>query len=182
MGKTVVVFAPGESLTLRQTEAVRGIYQAVAVCDAYRLAPWSDALVANDAAWWENRPKALKFAGRKFSANDVSGVEKIPPFEHVVFRGSSSGVIGVLQAWRMGAARILLVGFDNRGTHFFGAHDAPLKNTTSGRYAVFATQFETLKMFLANKGVQIMNCTPGSALNCFDRANLEDCLPQAIAA
>ena len=54
---------------------MRGRCHAVAVSNAYTLAPWVYALVSNDAAWWINNPDARKFAGRKFAGATVNDVE-----------------------------------------------------------------------------------------------------------
>jgi hypothetical protein len=166
---TFAVLATGPSLTAEQVDKVRGL-RVVAVSDAYRLALWAEALVSADKAWWlHHRPE---FAGRRFSALRVPGMdtellEGLP-------MGTNSGLRAVELAVQLGATRVLLLGFDLGGTHFFGEHPAPLKNTNllPGRFEVFKAQFASYKP----RGVEIINCTPGSALTCYPKADLDACL------
>lgn len=149
-------------------DTVQGQCRAIAVCDAYRLAPWADALVSQDAAWW--REKAPVFAGRRFCGHQWPGTECLPPtaeFES----GSNSGLQGMRVARDVfGATRILLLGFDMRGTHYFGRHKPPLPNTSEGRFQAHIRQFQKWR------GPEVINCTPGSALTQFPTANLADVL------
>jgi len=180
---TFVLFAPGESLTQAQCDFVRGRCKTIAVSDAYRLAPWADALVANDAAWWKARPDAKTFAGLRFSANpNVDCVEQVKKFEHVIGRGSNSGLLAMWVARMLGAKLIVLVGYDMKGTHFFGPHTGGLWNTTPEQFATFQTYFEALKKLLDKEGIEVMNCTPKSALKCFRKSNLEAVLGHSQVA
>lgn len=160
------VLAPGPSLTSAQADAVRGCY-TVAVSDAWRLAPWAQELCSADAAWWHANPDAMGFQGlRKCCApyfQDVPGVTRSEEPS-----GLNSGLFGLQCAVRAGAAKVLLLGFDMQGSHFFGPHPAPLKNTTLERFAQFRQQFARFRA----PGVDVVNCTPGSALEFFRRGEL----------
>jgi hypothetical protein len=147
-------------------DAVRGRCRVIAVSDAYRLAPWAEVLVSSDRGWW--RLHKPEFEGRKLSGVPVDGIEQAPG--HV--SGSNSGLIAIKVAVSMGAKRILLLGFDMGGSHFFGPHPAPLRNTTAERFEVFKRQFREYQP----KGVEIINCTPGSALECYPKMDLEQAL------
>lgn len=57
------VLATGPSLASEDVERVKGRFHVIAVSDAFRLAPWADALVSADAAWWKAHPDAKDFAG-----------------------------------------------------------------------------------------------------------------------
>jgi hypothetical protein len=48
-----------------------------------------------------------------------------------------------------------------RGSHFFGNHPAPLRNTTAKRFTAHIAQFKGWY------GPKVINCTPGSALKAF---------------
>jgi hypothetical protein len=100
-------------------------------------------------------------------------VERFPSADH----GSNSGLLGCQVAVSMGAKTILLCGFDMKGSHFFGPHQAPLKNTQPARFEVFHRQFARFRP----RGVEILNCTLGSALTCYPRAELNACLPELAA-
>lgn len=142
----------------------------IAVNTAYELAPWADALAANDISWWRKNPQAKEFAGRKYSGNVISGVERITsPF---IGPQSSSGVLGIVATEFIAALRgetletIELHGFDNHGTHYFGPY-TDLRNTKPERFAVFEQQLAALGQSMKKRGVRIVNKTPGSALTCF---------------
>lgn len=169
---TWAVLATGPSLTVEQVDAVKHL-NVVAVSDAYRLAPWAKAIASTDAAWWKANPDALKFEGWKFGAfpsfRPVPGVERFNADTH-----TNSGLLGLMVAVSLGAKRILLLGFDMKapGKHFFGEHKPPLKSTKPARMEAFKKQFANYRP----RGVEIVNCTPGSALKAYPSRNLEDCL------
>jgi hypothetical protein len=168
-----VVMATGPSLTADAVDSIRGKCTAIVVSDAYRLAPWADALVSADAAWWKANPDAMGFAGIKLGLlhdfQGVKGVEKM-----TAASGTNSGLLGIMAAVQLGAKRILLLGFDlhSPGDHFFGKHQAPLKSTPPGRMEVFKKQFANYRP----RGVEIINCTPGTALHCYPKDSIENCL------
>jgi len=169
------VLATGPSLSQSNADACGGL-RVVAVSDAYKLAPWADALASTDAGWWRANPEALNFAGLKFGAmpdfRSIQGVERLP-----VSTGTNSGLLGIMVAVKLGAKRVLLCGFDLKspGQHFFGQHKPPLKSTKPDRMEAFKRQFANYQP----RGVEIINCTPGSALDAYPRATLEDCLAES---
>lgn len=172
---TVAVIATGQSLTLEQVEIVRqahaeGRCKAVAVSNAYELAPWADALVSHDKGWWEHHREASKFAGRKFCGFQVHGLEHLPT--NSTFKsGSNSGLQAMRVAqYELNATLIALLGFDMHGTHYFGAHPHPLRNTTPQRFAHHIAQFDHWK------GCEVVNCSPGSALKKFRTGDIGEVL------
>lgn len=163
------VLATGESMSQQVADQVRNRCKAVAVNDAYRLAPWADALVCNDRAWWNEYPDALQFAGRKFCGVTLKGTERLDP--HPQFpAGTNSGLQGMRVAKMMGATRILLLGFDMHGSHYFGRHPEPLRNTTPAGFS------RHIRQFALWTGAEVINCTPGSALKQFPFSTLEEAL------
>jgi hypothetical protein len=76
----------------------------------------------------------------------------------------------------LGATEILLLGFDMKGSHFFGKYTNGLRNTTPLQRANHIKQYE--QWARANKGIRVTNCTKGSALTCFPMARLEDVLDE----
>lgn len=150
---------------------MRGKCKVVAVSDTYKLAPWADCLVSADASWWAHNPEATLFDGKKFGTmpdfQQVPGVERLG-----LLNGANSGLVGLHVAVMQGATKVLLCGFDMGGTHYFGPHPAPLKNTTAERFEAFKRQFARFKP----KGVEIVNCTDNSALKSYPFAKLEDML------
>jgi hypothetical protein len=171
--KSVVVIAPGESLTEADCDLARAAAPVIAVTEAYKLAPWCDVLVANDRAWWAERPDARALSCPKYSTRRIEGVEQIDGSE-IVTGGSSSGVLALWVSARLGAKRILLLGFDNKGTHFCGPYKGRLTNTHPTRFAVFEQQFRELGKAFQKTGVEVRNCTPETALKAFPLMNLEE--------
>lgn len=169
------VLATGQSVTTDQVEYVREVHAvgkcgAIAISDMYLRAPWADALVSNDSNWWRQHPDASKFTGRKFCGLPHPGTERLEQTGEF-----NSGVNSGLQGMRVardvfGASRILLVGFDMHGTHYFGQHPEPLKNTTPERYLKFLKQFDGWRHG------EVINCTPGSALKRFQMGELREFL------
>ena len=75
-----------------------------------------------------------------------------------------------------GARRVLLLGFDMRVVgdqrHFFGDHPKPLIQASP--YDLFIKAFTVIADDAKRLGVEIINCTPGSALTQFPILPLDD--------
>lgn len=171
---TFVVLATGPSMSQELADYVRGKCKVVAVSDAYKLAPWADALVSNDRNWWDHNKPARQFAGPKFSSSALPGGIKGLPREGLFGSGLNSGLQGMRVAKIMGATKILLLGFDMQGSHYFGPHPAPLKNTTAKRFTAHIAQFKKWH------GCPVVNCTPRSALKQFPMSTIERELPEPV--
>ena len=194
-GRTVVVAATGPSLTPAVADRCRG-HDAIAVSDAWRLMPWAPVLYSCDAKWWRYHRGCPDFRGEKWTAhgagNDkqdiaatyglrcVAGAQGagFSRRQDVIHYGSNSGFQALNLAILFGAARIVLVGFDMQGRHFFGAHPHPLVNSDPRR---FVRHFERAVPSVP-AGVEILNATPGSALTCFRAASLDEALDVRCAA
>jgi len=156
-----VVLATGPSMSQKLADSLKG-RNAVVVSDAFRLAPWAYALVSQDKAWWEANPDAMEFAGRKISTQNVEGVDKFrgTDWHQLISSGTNSGLVACCFAQAQGAKRIEMYGFDMHGTHYFGKHKEPLKNTTEQRFKVMIAQFQRWRP----PGIEVINMTPGSAI------------------
>lgn len=104
--------------------------------------------------------------------------------------GRNSGYQALHLAVHLGAKRIVLLGYDMKfGTggacHWFGEHVDEMgqeRKTAPTTIAAWAKNFETLVEPLAERGVEVLNATPGSAIACFPRTSLADCLePYPVA-
>lgn len=170
------VLATGESMSQAVADSIRGRCRVVAVSDAFRLAPWADAMVSNDSVWWARNLDAMQiFKGRKFcgAQTKMDGLEYIKPSGGFSF-GINSGLQGMrcVPIIDKQAEKIILLGFDMRGTHYFGPHPKPLRNTTPHRFEVHKRQFKLWR------GCPVVNCTPNSSLKCFRMGKLDEELPE----
>lgn len=166
---TYAVLATGPSMSQAVVNSVRSL-PTVAVSDAWTLAPHAVALVSSDKAWWDVHPEAHAFEGRKFCASSVTvpGVESLPGTS-----GCNSGLLAVRVALHLGAERVLLLGFDMHGDHFFGRHPEPLKNSEPRHFDRFRRQFDG---WAVPNGREIINCTPDSKLDTYPRKTLAEVL------
>lgn len=184
--RTVAVLASGPSLTREQVELVRtaGV-PAVVVNSTFRLAPWAAVLYAADPEWWDHRDNrdAHQFRGLKVSVSDVrgvlhlrdTGVNGFDPNPAALRTGRNSGYQALHLAMHTGAARILLLGFDftnKSGSHHHGDHPPGLRSTDEAHFESWRPHFATLLPAALERGVAIVNCTPGSAIECFTFNNL----------
>ena len=154
------------------------------------FAPWADVLYAADAKWWHcYKDRALKFAGLKVTIkpNPWPEVHQLlqspqrvfdPRPTHLV-SGGNSGYQALQLAVHFGATRILLCGFDMRDgpgkrRHWFGSHPAKLNGQNA--YATWRAAFQRIAPVLAQRGVEVVNCTPQSTLLCFRKLTIEEAL------
>jgi len=152
-------------------ERVRG-QKVCVVNNAYELAPWADVLVANDVKWWKNHPEAHKFAGRKFTSHRIEGVETAKPN---TFGGmANSGLLALDVLRNLGATKVVMLGFDMHGSHFFGPYTNGCINTLPSRRKEHMLQFAQWKK--RNPKVEVLNATEGTALKCFPLVRLDEVL------
>lgn len=191
-GATVLCVASGPSLTPDQLTRARRVAQhTIVVNDCYLLAPWADVLYWADLKWhkWHAaRPEFLAFAGQRCTilngtqTGDAPGVfalrngggEGLSTDPKAIKTGSNSGYQAINIATLSGAKRVILLGYDCKRTgsamHFFGNHP----DGTEPPYALMQTRYKTMPPELEKLGVEVVNCTPGSALTMFRTAALED--------
>jgi hypothetical protein len=207
---TCVVVATGPSLQSMPTAAIQCHGQhVIAVNDAYQKFPYADVLYAGDADWWELHGGCPGFEGEKWSAHgpgnhkeamqtkyglhliagprqfDAPGFSLHPGTIHY---GNCSGFQAINLAILFGATRILLLGFDmttpapGQPRHFFGDHAVAEMNLA--KYEYFIPAFEQAARMLRTLAptIQIVNCTPRSALTCWPRLTLEEALRGAPVA
>jgi hypothetical protein len=190
-GTLCVILASGPSLTCEDVDAVRGRAKVIAVKDAIKLAPWADVFYGaggDTRGWWaHNAALVAGFPGLRFTLDPkmaayatvlqntgFSGLERQPTGLRT---GKNSGFQALNLALHLGATRILLLGYDmksDRGRdHFCGNHPhahAPIP------FDAFRDLFPSIVEPLQAAGVDVVNCTPNSALTCFPTMSLSDAL------
>lgn len=183
-----MVAATGPSLTQHDLELCRHLPLLV-VNDAWELAPWANWLFASDLRWWDGRWNhgVKDFAGEKWTRDPVAfkkyGLKYVEskPYDglsyerNVIHEGCNSGYMAINLALHLGASRVLLLGYDAKGsvgkTHFFGRHDSR-GIPDRPDYGDLPAQFARMKP----KGLEVINCTRDTAITCFKRMSLEDAL------
>lgn len=170
---TWAVLASGESMSAELAAKVKHL-PTVAVSNAFEFAPWAKAIIACDGKWWRKYPKAMEFAGDKFCANgQLLGIPRMR-LKAPIYTGSNSGLLGLYYAIEYGKAkRVLLLGIDMKGRHFFGDHQQ-LPNTSVERFEVFKEQFREYAQTI--NGVDVINCNRYSALEVFPKMALAEAL------
>lgn len=92
--------------------------------------------------------------------------------------GRNSGAAAVNLAVHFGVSRIVLLGYDmgHEGgpSHFFGEHPERLR--AQSPYPSFIEKFREMAAPLKAAGVEVVNCSVSSALECFRRAPLREVL------
>lgn len=189
-GETFVCIASGPSLTAADVEAVRGRARVVVVNNGLLLAPWADVLWATDARWWKwHAARVATFGGLKFSLS--FGGPKLPSDVHVlrnagysgwstdpsaVYHGKNGGFAALQLAALLGAARVLLLGYDMQRTgnrdHWHGDHPYKMPNP----YRSWVRAFTDNAPAMRAAGLKVVNCSRETALECFPRLSLTEAL------
>lgn len=175
------IIASGPSLTAADSQLVHA-WQApdqfvIAVNLSWRMAPWADYLFAGDAQFWQadtyRQDIAHSFRGTLWTASERAallyglGLLLAPLL-------TNSGANAIQLARQLGADWIGLLGFDygpgeGGALHWHRDHAEPLTN--SGQFEI--PQIQRLAMELAAAGIQVVNCSRRTRLECFPRMDLE---------
>lgn len=172
---TVILLAPGPSMSQALANRVREIpdVSVGVVTSAWPLAPWADFLAAQDVAWWLKNPEVhAEFSGAKYSANRIRQ-DVVRVQSSGISSATNSGVLALEVARLRGAERVIMLGFDQHGTHYFGPYKNGLTNTPQHRRQSHKHQFRT--WWHMHKGsLEVLNCTEGSSLTVFPISTLEE--------
>lgn len=106
----------------------------------------------------------------------VNGLETDPGY---LATGRNGAYQAVNFAIHTGASRIILLGVDCRdgknGPHWHGKHSGALRNPDKSTYGSWIAAWNTMPPALP-RGVEVVNCSPGSAVECFPQARLQEVL------
>lgn len=191
---SVVVVASGPSLDQHHLDLVRiartrGAYRVIVTNNTVQRAPWADVAFFGDylavqhyrhelghlSQWWtSSRPAAQRFGCNYVEAEVGDGLG-----QHVLRMNGNTGGMAINLATLWGAERVLLLGFDMRlgddgRPHWFGNHPDGLIQTQ--RFKDWIASMRVIARDADDRGIEIINCTPGSALDCFPLATLRDAL------
>lgn len=197
-GATFFILGGGPSLKGFDAEVLRGRGRVIAVNeaglavnpgdeDALPRAPWADVLYWADPqflAWNHDRLQThqgrYKITRHQPEVDTGLDIKLLPQSDQplAVDRRSLSGFCGggaaINLAYLLGAKRIVLLGFDMKGNNWHSRHR---RSIDKDRYRThFMPPIAKMAWPLKERGVEVINCTPDSALTCFPFARLDDVL------
>lgn len=152
---------------------------------------WADVLYACDGDWWDKYipDVLLKFKGElwtqdvfsrsKYGINVVDACKADGLGKNKIHYGANSGYQAINLAYLFGAKKIILLGFDckrgpNNESHHHGDHPGSLNREMPIK--TWQQNFPILAKDLNDEGVEVLNSTRDTSLECFKRITLEDAL------
>lgn len=162
-----------------------------AVNDNWILVPGADYLYACDGAWWDRWIDEVNagFAGEKYTQDEAAAIRhnltyiQSESFQGLctepgrIHTGNNSGFQAINLAYHHGAKLILLLGYDmqytNGQAHWFGDHPEGFKNPQPHRWI---PEFNRLARDCERAGIKVVNCSRATALECFEKVDLESWL------
>jgi len=193
-GECVAILAAGPSMRAANLAVLRDRIHVLAIKATIDLYPWAGVVYGCDAAWWHHVKGLPKFNGVKLSQDKfVCGQYKLQKvdvfssndkllFERVgtVGAGGNSGFQAFNLALQFGATGILLIGFDmhdSGGVHYYGRNTWPNAcNPIESNFIRWRKAFEGSKMEVVARGVDVVNASPTSRLNCFRHCTIDQAL------
>lgn len=181
-GETIFILGGGPTLTAAIAERVRG-RRTIVLNSTARLAPWADVLFFCDWHWFrEHRPivdpwpAAVVTISARAARVLPHKIELVTP-PIVQAKPLSAGHHAVDLALAMGACRIVLLGFDCRlvdgRSHNHGDYGHNSETLYAEKFVPAWTEYPARA---AARQVSVLNATPGSALDVFPKATLDEVL------
>lgn len=192
-----------EQLEVVRTARAADRCRVIVVNTTFLRVPWADLLYFADSKWWvwftrgsetsdQDKAAFRSFTGLKCTIW-VSGNAVTDRDVHMlrIFDGSAalsrdpaalatcsnSGHQVVNLAALAGAGRIPLLGYDAKaGPGGRKHHHADHPDKSEAPYAAMQSNFPRLAQELGKIGVEVVNCSPGSALKCFPMGRIEEVL------
>ena len=202
--RTLVCIATGPSVTPEQVEiARRKGFELYACNNAIFLAPDAALLYAVNHRWWLHYWDKVKdlpcekwttntFASEYFGINCINETHKpgLSQNRDVIHHGHGSGYSLVSMAYRNGAERIILLGYDlkyatdynaanhdpgSTPRHFFGEYPHSMQHWPSKQVkgGVHVELLELYRSIARQNVVEVVNCSPDSAIDCFPNVPID---------
>lgn len=175
--ETWVCIASGPSLTAADCSLVhQSGLPTIAVNNSWQLAPWCDHLYAGDLAWWDANVASVPPGPKRWSCTRQA-VAKHDLNHHEAYGEYNSGLRAIELAFKLGAGRVLLLGYDctvTGGTHWHGDHKGT-KNPTADLCRKWQKQHARLPQL-----DQVVNCSRETELQAYRLGRLENELKNVV--
>ena len=201
-GETVYVVGGGPSLREMDLAPLHGRC-VLGINSAWELGPWVKVTYFGDRMWWDwNHARLVDYPGllvcslppTTLSHPRIRSVRRDNRLglwwrtREKINWNRNSGASGINLALHFGAARVVLLGFDmgtkegapNGGHNWHGSHQRqPKANVYASRYRA---GFDAIRKDMEDmaretrRRFEVVNATPGSALDTFPMVRLEDTL------
>lgn len=203
-GKACAIVASGRSAKTARIDLIRDRIPVIAIKEcAVDLCPWADVAYGCDGPWWKHRKglpgfKGLKIAWapavqsafpdvhlikvreltKRLPGETRSYVDRIITDEPgVIGSGRNSAFQALNLAVQFGVNRVMLVGLDLRGKHYYGRNEWPKAgNPDELQFERCIRAFNDSASLLKSLGVDVVNVSPSSALKCFRQSSVEQTL------
>ena len=189
-GQGCAVIASGQSVKKKDIEQLRG-HRVIAIKENVDLAPWADVVYGCDLFWWLHKRGLADYKGLRV-AYDSAVKGHFPSVELVgitdkqcdrllvdqpmaIGSGGNSGFQALNLAVQFGASRVLLLGFDMRGEHWYGRNNWDrANNPSSNNFKRWIKALDGVYDQLQMLGVEVRNCSAVSVLTKYKKTNMED--------
>ena len=176
----------------------------IGVNNTYKIGTWMDALFFGDCGWYlVHKPALLLFPklkitccdrfankpvesceGIKYLAKDRKKQRGISDNPSTVAWNSNSGAAAISLAAHFGVRRIVLLGFDmaldsRNMSHWHGSHNPTAAVVRRRKLPPFARHmkgFADIAEDALHRGIEILNCSPISAITEFKKVELKELL------
>jgi len=187
-GSTVFIIGGGPSL-LQQDLTPIHTQRVIGVNHAFSLGPWVDICWYGDKEWgYTNAKKLREYGGIIATCSAATEQNRFPNIKYVnrskqygieyvkrthVAWNSNSGASAISLAYWLGAKRVILLGFDMKNpadvkdnTHWHNEYEKRFQKPgkLTDPYPRFMKGWPYIVKDAARIGLEIINCTPDSAL------------------
>lgn len=196
LGRTVYIIGGGPSLRGMDWEPLK-CKNVIGINDAYKLGNWVDICFFGDDDWYNNHHRqallndftgfVISCASRRIKDSQVLEIQRRPrgfwpKKHHILGWWGNSGACAIGLALKLGAARIVLLGYDlgapekDDGTLDGNWHDENIQTAIPAWYEKFLKEFDLLGEHVKKDypDVEIINANPDSKLEIFPKIALED--------
>lgn len=172
-------------------------HHIIAVNMSFQLGDWVDCVFFGDHGFWKRKHiELLAFQGLRVTCRSEElirddrvkflqmnprkkqGITFNPP--GVISWNFNSGGAAINLAVQFGAKRIILLGFDmnldaNNNQHWHKEYTSPLSSVKDSMHQ-HLKGFPVMAEDIKGTGIEIINCSPNSAIQCFPKANIWEVL------